>query len=363
MNYFDESYSLFFENLQNSVLFYVRKECMIRFIFGVLIGIVCFYLFANELNWKDLWLQIQTLRLFWLALAICSLLLEFGIRTLRWKVILSAIQPTKFQDLFIGQVIGATLNTLLPLRMGELAKPSIVSKRSSIPFMSVAATAVMERVYDLLGMVSVLVFMVLFLQPILNPQPDQVELIENLKFYGGIFGLIAMSAMAIFFYLASQKETARHIFFKITSIAPKPIQNIFMTLFDGFVSGLGNSTDTKGIWLAGSLSIAMWLNGAFAIYCLFKAFALTLPFGAACFIGVAIALAVALPQAPGFIGVFHVVIENTMLLWGQNPEIAKGFALVFWAVSFIPITLVGLFFVLREDIQLATLWKKQSEKP
>ena len=66
--------------------------------------------------------------------------------------------------------------------------------------------------------------------------------------------------------------------------------------------------------------------------------------------GVAIALGVALPQAPGFVGVFHVAIENTLLLWGQDPQVAKSFALIFWMVSFVPVTLLGLILASRWDI-------------
>ena len=109
----------------------------------------------------------------------------------------------------------------------------------------------------------------------------------------------------------------------------------------------------------------MWLNGAFAIFCLFKAFSLTLPFGAACFISVAIALSVALPQAPGFVGVFHVAIETTLLLWGQDPTIAKGFALIFWGVSFVPVTLIGVGFAFVEDIDwrgLTRHWRNDTKR-
>ena len=132
-----------------------------------------------------------------------------------------------------------------------------------------------------------------------------------------------------------------------------------MRLFDGFVKGLGNTTDTSGLWLSGLLSVGMWLNGAFAIFCLFKAFSLALPFGAACFISVAIALSVALPQAPGFVGVFHVAIETTLLLWAQDATIAKGFALIFWGVSFVPVTLIGLGFAIFEDIDWRGLVQRE----
>jgi hypothetical protein len=67
---------------------------------------------------------------------------------------------------------------------------------------------------------------------------------------------------------------------------------------------------------------------------------------------VAIALTVALPQAPGFIGVFHIAIEKTMLLWGMAPDESKGFALVFWSVSFVPVTVVGLIAMWREGLTM-----------
>ncbi len=327
---------------------------MKRLIVGLVIGLGCLYWFLHNTDWQALQQVLSTVRIGWIALAVCILVLEFGIRAVRWKIILRSLAPSlPLIDLFRAQVIGASANTLLPLRLGELIKPTIVCNRSGLAFLPVMSTAIMERVYDLLGMVSVLVFMVLFLQPDLSPPPEQQILIDNLQLYGGIFGIIAVVAMGIFFALASQRTATRHIFQQITSIAPTPIQRFFMRLFDGFVEGLGNSTDTKGIWQAGLLSVGMWLNGALAIFCLFQAFGLTLPFGAACFIAVAIALTVALPQAPGFVGVFHLAIQSTLLLWGQDPSVAQGFALVFWAVSFIPVTLLGIGMGLFEPLD----WK------
>ena len=107
----------------------------------------------------------------------------------------------------------------------------------------------------------------------------------------------------------------------------------------------------------------MWLNGAVAIWCLFKAFGFSLPFAAACFTGVAIALTVALPQAPGFIGVFHVAIEKTMVLWGVPDAESKSFALVFWGVSFVPVTLVGMTTMWREGLSMSDIKETTSDGP
>ena len=335
---------------------------MKRMLLGLLLGVGCLYFFIQEMNWTETQSILGNLSLPWVCAAVFLLVFEFVVRGIRWKIILRPLtEELPLSTLIQAQMIGGTANTLLPLRLGEVIKPTLVASKSKLTFISVTATAVMERVYDLLGMVSVLVFMVLFLQPDINPAPDQQILVDKLQLYGGIIGLIATIAMAIFFTLATKRNEARPIFVWITNIAPKPIQDFFLRLFDGFVQGLGNSTDTKGLWQAGSWSVLMWLNGALAIFCLFQAFGLTLPFGAACFMGVAIALGVALPQAPGFVGVFHVAIENTLLLWGQDPQVAKSFALIFWMVSFVPVTLLGLTMAARWNIDWQSIIARRSD--
>ena len=137
------------------------------------------------------------------------------LRAIRWRILLrpleTTIHPIKTKDLFVAQVIGGTLNTLLPLRFGEIAKPTIAAKRTGLPFWSVTATAIMERVYDLFGMVSILIFMVLFLQPSLSVPVEEQILIQNLQLYGGFFGLLALIAMAIFLFSRRAKPNSRHI--------------------------------------------------------------------------------------------------------------------------------------------------------
>ena len=141
---------------------------MKKIVVGIIIGLACLFWFTKDLDWSALGQKLSLLKHQWVILSVCLLLLEFVLRAFRWKILLRPIgkidNPVRIMDLFIAQVIGGTLNTILPLRLGEIAKPTIAARRTKLPFWSVTATAVMERVYDLFGMVSVLIIMVLFLQ-------------------------------------------------------------------------------------------------------------------------------------------------------------------------------------------------------
>lgn len=316
--------------------------------------------FAWGVQWTSLGATLGGVRVGWVLAAAAILVLEFVLRALRWQVLLRPLGATaRLGDLWAATVIGAAANTLLPLRAGEVAKPLVATRRTGYALMSVVATAVMERVFDLFGMLTVLVAMVLVLPASAEAEG---ELVYNLKLYGGLFGFAALTAMGVFFALATRPGGARSAFARIVSIAPKPVAMRFLALFDGFVAGLGSSRDLRGLLQAGALSVWMWMDGAVAIWCLFQAFGMALPLGAACFTAVAIALTVALPQAPGFIGVFHVAMEKTMILWGQPPASAQGFAIVFWAVSFLPVTALGLLALWREGLSMADIRLPQARE-
>ncbi|MCB9758780.1 MAG: flippase-like domain-containing protein [Alphaproteobacteria bacterium] len=331
---------------------------------GVALSLALSIWFIRTGRWDVVYAELVGARVSYVALASAMLVGEFVLRAMRWKVLLRPVDPeATVVDLFSATVIGAAANTLLPARAGEVAKPLVASRRTHASLPALIATNVMERVYDIFGLVSVLTATMLLMPKSPADSSEDALLVYKLKLYGLIAGAGALVAMAVFFWLASRGAPARAVFARIVSIAPPPVAERFMHLFDGFVEGLGATRDRRGMWQAGVLSLAIWFNGAAAIYVLFQAFRLTLPPAAACFTGVAIAVAVVFPQAPGFFGVFHFAIEKTLVLWDVPVDPAKAFAVVFWGVSFLPVTAVGLLALWREGLSLGGLWSRDREEP
>jgi len=325
-----------------------RRAHLLAAIFISLVGI---WWFIDDVPWANLSETLLDLNLGWVVLSAVVLLGEFWIRALRWSVLLRPLgTQARFVDLVAATVIGAGVNTMLPLRAGEIAKPIVATRRTGYPLSSVIATNVMERVFDLLGLVSILLLMVILL-----PEAPEDELVQNLRFYGMLLGIGAMAGLVFFIVLAAQRDRFRAPLVTILRRLMGPASAPILGLFDGFVAGLSSSRDPRCLIQAALLSVLMWVNGAGAIYLLFLAFDIELSFAHACFTGVAIAMTVAIPQAPGFIGVFHVAMVKTMILWGVGAAKAAGFAIVFWAVSFVPVTLIALVALWREGLSLGEL--------
>ena len=334
---------------------------------GLFITVLMSYWFLRNSHWDEISAHLTGLNAGWVLVATLALLLEFVLRAIRWKFVLSPVNGSiPLSGLLSATFIGGALNTLLPARAGDVARAVVGSRHTRLPLATVVATNVMERVYDIFGLVSVLIAMLVLI-------PDEVtnyggELVYNLKLYGALFGVAACLAMGTFLALASKGEQSKAIFARLIVVLPKRLSSKIMVMFDSFIVGFASTRDRRLLWISAGLSVLLWANLAFAVYALFHAFGLGLPISAACFTTVVIALTVVVPQAPGFFGVFHVAIEKTMVLWLSAPilgqtmaaeeptvQAAKAFAIVFWGVSFVPVTAIGLMAMFREGLTFGTV--------
>ena len=64
-------------------------------------------------------------------------------------------------------------------------------------------------------------------------------------------------------------------------------------------------------------------------------------------------LATTLPSAPGYIGTFDAPGIALLMAYGVNGAVAAGYTLVLHGALWLPITLVGAYFFLREGLNLS----------
>jgi glycosyltransferase 2 family protein len=94
--------------------------------------------------------------------------------------------------------------------------------------------------------------------------------------------------------------------------------------------------------------VGQWLFLALSFWLAFLAFGIhEVGFAAALFLQSLIALAVAIPSSPGFFGPFEAAAKLGLSLWGVAPEKAVSFAVGFHIGGFIPVTLIGIYYVWR----------------
>ena len=86
-----------------------------------------------------------------------------------------------------------------------------------------------------------------------------------------------------------------------------------------------------------------------------------LPFSAAIFLQTLIAVGVALPSAPGFFGVFEKLANVGLAIYGVGPDRATSWAIGYHILSFIPITVIGVYYFARLGLHFKEIESARGE--
>ncbi len=371
----------------------------ILFISGILVSIICSWLFVRKIEWSSLGVAFRDAKYIYIFPTIILMFLSFYFRAVRWKVLISPIKKVSILNLFSVNMIGFMANNVLPARLGEVIRPVMIARKEKINVSTSFATIVMERIFDMLGIIVIASLLFYFLpsDPSQNRDVGTANFIEasivdskiveqgsqtkarshstnqknetnsqaiihQLKKWSAIMACLGICAITSLFLLSLYPKKAGAVFEKLLFIFPHHLRDQLVNLLHSFISGLQVfDHKTKLIWI-GVLSLMVWLLNAASVYVLCYSFDIGLSFAGACFVIVCVALAVALPQAPGFIGVFHIATQKSLDVFGIGLSSAQSFAILLWAISIVPVTVAGLLFLWREGISFGEISHYDEEK-
>jgi uncharacterized membrane protein YbhN (UPF0104 family) len=108
--------------------------------------------------------------------------------------------------------------------------------------------------------------------------------------------------------------------------------------------------------LIGSLgwSLLGWALSALTNYLVFLSLGLALPIWASLLILVVLQVGTAVPSSPGRIGVFQYLVILALSVFAVNKDVALGYSILLYLVTYIPIALIGAYYLWREKIT----WQK-----
>jgi uncharacterized protein (TIRG00374 family) len=184
---------------------------------------------------------------------------------------------------------------------------------------------------------------------------DTTKVIKQLKKWSIIMALFGILAITTLFLLSVYPQKAGAVLEKLLFLFPHHLKDKLINFFHSFIAGLQILDNKKQLLWIGILSLIIWFFNAASVYVLCYSFNIGLSFAGACFVIVCLALAVALPQAPGFIGVFHIATQKSLAIFGVGLSSAQSYAITLWALSVIPVTLAGLLFLWREGMSLGEI--------
>jgi uncharacterized protein (TIRG00374 family) len=313
-------------------------------ILGLTTGLL--WLFFRDINFGDLWRAIVGANALYVAAAIAVTLLTYVFRTIRWRVLLEPVGPTHFRTAFRTTVIGFALLFLLPARLGEVIRPYLLARQEGLNASSTFATVVVERLLDVVA--------VLFFFAIAIPLAG-VPVGREDKVAGLVAALGAAVALVALFILAGHPERLGRWVAALGRWLPAPVAGKLSNLARTFAEGLRVMRNPGHLGLAMLWSIPLWASIAIDIWLTTLAFDLTMPVIGSFLVMGYLTIGVSLPT-PGGAGGFHYFYQLALTnLFGADATIAGAAAIVLHAVSFIPVTVMGLVFMWQDGLTLSGL--------
>jgi glycosyltransferase 2 family protein len=257
----------------------------------------------------------------WAVVAyVASLALLHFIRAIRWRHLLRPIGRASTRSILAVSWIAFGAILLSPFRSGEIVRPYLISRRSSVSVWEAAGTVGAERVLD--GLVlSVMLFIGLQVATPLAPLPDHVG---NLPVPAAAVPKAAYGALALFvaaftlmgaFFVA--RGFARRV--AVIGLASRGLAERLAGIVEGVADGLRFLPSPRHLVPFIAETLAYWAVNAAGVQLLAWGCGLTsITFAQAAVTVGCLGVGVLVPSGPGFFGAFQ--LSTYMALAMYFPE-------------------------------------------
>lgn len=315
-----------------------------RWLPGALVSILIIAAILYFVDFREMGQAIRTANYFLLAIALPLSLVWMMIRAIVWRTLLR--NRASYRDVLYTEGEGYLMNSFLPLRLGELGRAFLLSRKSSISFMEIIPTIVIERAVDLAYSAGILLVSLPF-----------VVGAEGAGQIGAVVGVVVIIGLVVLYLLARNRQWALDLFRKLSQRWPV-LQRVGGGFIQSFLEGLAVLTDG---WLFARFLFWMTVNWAVSIlsyYLLIRAFFPNAQLIWAFFgLGVA-AFGNAIPSLPGAIGTFEGAFGGALTILTGDQSTAFAAALAGRLYLYIGALVFGLIGLASEGQTLSGIYQQ-----
>lgn len=314
---------------------------------GLNLGISLFFLdfvFA-EINLAEVAAAMAGANYWMLLLSMAMVCLHMVFRVMRWQWLLKPMGKVGFWPAFRAFVIGITGNFVLPARAGEFLRAYVLGRSTGLSKTGVFATQVVERIFDGLTVLLILLGVIIF--GVHDEKLQAIGLVGGLFYVGAMVGLIVYMAKRHWADLLINKFFPHHLAQRV------------LALLDSFSSGLAVLKNPSQLAMVTLLDIATWVFIPISFWFALLAFGFgsPVPWQAPVLMLPVMALGLTVPAAPGGVGLVQAAIKLTLdLTYAGLPkaanfnEVVAAAGVLIHLTQFIPEIIPGIFAFMYEGL-------------
>jgi len=319
-----------------------------QFWVGIALSAGFLYLALRGLGIRDIWEPLKSARYWWLLPGVGVYFIGVWVRSWRWHYLLRPVKSVSTPKIFPIVTIGYMGNNIYPARAGEILRAFVLKRKEGISISASLATIVVERVFDGVVMLG-FVFLNLPELATLTGTSGFIGNIQTLALWGSaaFLGALAVFLAAAMFPALAEKVTIKFI----QILLPEKFRVKANDIMLRFLNGLESLRSPREAIMVLLTSIVIWLLETGKYWFVMQAFDFQVSFFALMLMNGIVNLATTIPSAPGYVGTFDAPGIAVLTAFGVDQGVAAGYTLVLHAALWLPITLLGAYYMLREGIR------------
>lgn len=327
----------------------MNRRLVINLAVSLIVAALFLYLAFRNVPLAELREALQRFDLRWLVPAVTLSLSLMLFRAWRWQLELRPLEDIPLGRLWVVTAVAYMAINLLPVRLGEVVRPWLLSKRSNVSVSNVVGNLVVEKLMDSFC----IVFYILVGLLTANDLPPWVR-------RGAMFPAIGAAVFAAVVALVWFKGEA-FIDGSVAKIIPERFVGGLKRVVRAILDGMRILPNGGLVLFVFGVSLTLWFLPILSSWVIIQAFGFDVPFNAALIVFIFIGFGTALPNAPGMIGTFQYACILALGLFGVSQADALAFGLVLNAMQVFTIVAQGMVAYPLAGVSMQDFQRAQTE--
>ncbi len=319
-------------------------------ILGIVVSVGCFAWSLKDTNAEQLKAGFSGANYWSLPIMLLLLFGFYWLKTMRWQWLLAPVSPLTTKQLFGPMLIGFAANNLLPAHLGEFIRVFVVRKKYGVPASTVLSTVVLERIFDVLAILALFGVGLMFTD-------ELPESYRNGALLLGAFAACVVIGVVVYLIWTDVFLKFMSWCFSLFPFLPAKLTTGVLDMLRKGADGLAALRSGKAVFLITVSSLVQWLLNGLIAYVALKAFQIDVTLATGLIVTGVTAFGVTIPSTPGYFGVIQMCFQVSMNAQQLRPDpsLVLGASVYYQMSMYIPVTMLGLYFVQQLGFSLKDL--------
>lgn len=319
------------------------------------------WLFLKNANLREVGAILARSGFRWVLVGFVVNILALIFRTIRWRTLLDPEDPPPFRATFFANAVGYMASIVLPIRASDVARPVLLSRRTSHRFSGALGTILTERMLDLTSILLMFVFFAALRWNEFSHDPAVARWFYIVR-AGAIASAVILALLWSFIIgLRISRETIRRLHEWLGRFLPKRIRGPWMHFFDTFSETLRITRYPRALAKVLLCTVATWACLTSQFWFATMAVHRPLPYDASFFVTGVTTVGLAIPT-PGGIGGFHKACQLVLTrFYAFSVDASVAVAVLFHVIGTLPVLVIGLFLFAKQGVSLRQLRSEEEE--